>query len=181
MDTGYKVGDAMTANPVTIKQSASLKQCADLMAKKHVGSVLVEDKGKIVGVLSEQDIVRKAVAKGTAGKKKVKDLMEKDLVTIAPDKDIFEAIRVMRDYNIRHLPVMAKDQFLGLITMKDILKIEPDLFELLVEKFEIRESRKKPAFKVGEREGLCEICGEYADELASVEGIQVCPKCEEEL
>jgi CBS domain-containing protein len=181
METGYKVGDAITKNPITIKPSASLKQCADLMAKKHVGSILVEEKGKIVGILSEQDIVRKAVAKGVAAKKKVKDVMATKLITISPDKDVFDAIRVMRDYNIRHLPVMNKDQFVGLVTMKDILKIEPDLFDLLVEKFEVRGQARKPAFKVGEREGVCELCGEYAEELASVDGIQVCEKCEDEL
>jgi len=181
MDTGYKVGDAMTINPITIRADASLKKCAELMAKKHIGSVLVEDKGKIIGVLSEQDIVRKAVAKGVAGKKKVKDIMETKLVTIAPDADIFEAIRTMRERNIRHLPVMNQDEFLGLVTMKDILKIEPDLFDLLVEKFEIREAEKRPAFSMPEKEGVCEICGEYAEELASVDGVQVCPKCEKEL
>lgn len=181
METGYKVGDAMTQKPVMISPTATLKQCADLMAKKHIGSVLVEEKDKIVGVLSEQDIVRKAVAKGTAGKKKVKDIMEKNLITVSPDKDIFEAIRIMRDYNIRHLPVMHKGKFVGLVTMKDILKIEPDLFELLVEKFEIREEQKKPAHKIGENEGVCELCGEYAENLSTVDGIQVCPKCEEEL
>jgi CBS domain-containing protein len=179
MDTGYKVGDAITKNPVTIKSSASLKQCADLMAKKHIGSVLVEEKGEIVGILSEQDIVRKAVAKGTAGKKKVKDLMETNLVTITPDKDLFEAIRVMRDHNIRHLPVMHKGKFLGLVTMKDILKLEPDLFDLLVAKFEVREEGK--ILRAKEDEGVCELCGEYTETLEYTDGIQVCPDCKEEL
>ncbi|MBW3004910.1 CBS domain-containing protein [Candidatus Woesearchaeota archaeon] len=179
METGYKVGDAITKNPITIKAGASLKQCADLMAKKHIGSVLVEEKGQIVGILSEQDIVRKAVAKGTAGKKKVKDLMETNLVTITPDKDLFEAIRVMRDHNIRHLPVMYKGKFLGLITMKDILKIEPDLFDLLVERFEVREERK--ILRQRDDEGVCELCGEYAREITNIEGINVCPNCEDEL
>lgn len=179
METGYKVGDAITTNPVTIKPGASLKQCATLMAKKHVGSILVEEKGEIIGILSEQDIVRKAVAKGTAGKKKVKDLMEKNLITIAPDKDLFEAIRVMRDYNIRHLPVMHKGKFLGLVTMKDVLKMEPDLFDLLIAKFEVREEGKILSAK--ENEGVCELCGQYTETLEYVDGIQVCPDCKEEV
>ena len=179
METGYKVGDAITKNPITLKPGASLKQCADLMAKKHVGSVLIEEKGKIVGILSEQDIVRKAVAKGIAGKKKVKDIMEKNLVTITPDKDLFDAIRVMRDHNIRHLPVVYKSKFLGLITMKDILKLEPDLFDLLIEKFEVREERK--ILRTEAEEGVCELCGEYTKEIKSIEGINVCPNCEDEL
>lgn len=180
MDTGYKVGDAITRNPITIKPGASLKQCAELMAKKHVGSILVEEKGELIGILSEQDIVRKAVAKGTAGKKKVKDIMETKLITITPDKDLFDAIRVMRDHNIRHLPVMHEKEFLGLITMKDILKLEPDLFDLLVEKFEVREE-SRILETAGENEGVCELCGEYTKTLEYTDGIQVCPDCKDEL
>lgn len=182
METGYKVCDAMTEHPVTISPNATLKQCADLMAKKHVGSILVEEEGKIVGILSEQDIVRKAVAKGLpTGVKKVKDIMEEKLVTISPEKDIFDALTMMRDYNIRHLPVMGNGKFMGLVTMKDILKIEPDLFDILVEKFEIREEEKKPVYKARDQEGLCELCGEYAEDLESADGSKVCPDCKEEL
>ena len=109
----------------------------------------------------------------------VLDLMEKNLVTITPEKDLFEAIRVMRDHNIRHLPVMYKGKFLGLVTMKDILKLEPDLFDLLVKKFEVREERK--ILQTETEEGVCELCGEYAKEITNIDGITVCPNCEDEL
>ena len=179
MKTGYKVGDAMTQNPIKIKSDASLKKCADLMAKQHIGSVLVEDKGKIVGVLSEQDIVRKAVAKGTAGKKKVRDVMETDLVTITSDKDIFEAIRVMRNYNIRHLPVLDNDdQMIGYITLKTILKIEPALIANIVDRIDMAEARASPLQNLPTNEGLCELCGIYSENLAkSDDGAMSCRHC----
>ena len=179
MKTGIKVIDAMTEHPVTISSNATLKQAAALMAERHVGSLLVEEDKKVVGILSEQDIVRKAVAKGNIGLFKVKNIMEEHLITISPDKDIFEAIITMRDHNIRHLPVMDKGKFYGLVTTKDILKIEPDLFDLLVEKIELREAERKPINRMTDKEGTCELCGQFSQELTEEDGSQMCTKCRE--
>jgi len=74
----------------------------------------------------------------------VENFMEKRLITIAPEVDIFDAINMMSEYNIRHLPVMSDNKMIGFVTLKDILKIEPELFELLVDKFELRETERKP-------------------------------------
>ncbi|MBW2970751.1 CBS domain-containing protein [Candidatus Woesearchaeota archaeon] len=57
---------------------------------------------------------------------------------------MYDSLVLMRDYNIRHLPVVHKKELVGYLTIKDILKIEPQLFELIVEKFELREEHRKP-------------------------------------
>lgn len=143
--TGYIVADAMTREPVTISANKTLRDAAKLMAKEHVGALLIKEEDKILGIISEQDIVRKAVAAlGNPSKRKIKEIMAENLITTTPDEDIFEALRIMKDYNIRHLPVMHQGKFVGLVTMKDILKIEPDLYEILVEKIELREAERKP-------------------------------------
>jgi CBS domain-containing protein len=179
MKTGYKVGDCMTMHPVTVKKSTSLKECADLMADKHVGSLLVEEKGKIVGIVTEQDMVRKAMAKLLEpAKTPVEQIMETDLFTISPDKDLYDALKLMSESNIRHLPVIDKGKFVGFLTIKDILKIQPQLFELIVEKFELREEGRKPVF-AGESEGVCDICGNFSSDLQDVEGQSLCPQCKE--
>ncbi|HLC32791.1 MAG TPA: CBS domain-containing protein [Candidatus Nanoarchaeia archaeon] len=145
MNTGYTVADALTEQPVTISPAKTLRDAAKVMAKEHVGALLVKDKETVCGIITEQDIVRKGVAgAGNAAARKVSDIMERKLITIDPSEDIFEALRIMRDENIRHLPVFANGQFAGLVTMKDILKIEPDLYEILVEKIELREAQRKP-------------------------------------
>ncbi|MBN1644527.1 CBS domain-containing protein [Candidatus Woesearchaeota archaeon] len=179
MKTGFKVIEAMTQNPIKIGSNATLRNAANLMAEMHVGSLLVEENKKIIGVMSEQDIVRKAVAKGNAGRFLVKHVMERELITISPEKDIFEAITLMRDYNIRHLPVMHDGKFYGLVTAKDILKIEPDLFELMVDKIELKEEKRKPIYNISEREGICELCGEYSEEIIPVDGSLMCSRCRE--
>ncbi|MBU1199508.1 MAG: CBS domain-containing protein [Nanoarchaeota archaeon] len=179
MKTGYKVGDAMTINPITVTADISLKECAEIMDKKHVGSLLVKDDGKISGIITEQDMVRKAMAKLLdPAKTTVKEIMETELMTIAPDKDIFDALTKMRDYNIRHLPVIEKGKFVGFLTIKDILKIQPQLFELIVEKFELKEESRKPVFGGGDDEGVCEICGNYSDDIQEAgNGQKVCSQC----
>lgn len=145
MKTGYKVIDAMTTKPVSIDQATSLLDCARTMDENHVGAVVVKDDNTSLGIITEQDIVRKVVAKGINPLvEKAKDYMEKNLVTISPDKDIYDALISMRDNNIRHLPVVEDNKMVGLLTIKDILKIEPQLFELIVEKFELKEEARKP-------------------------------------
>ena len=143
--TGYTVGDAMTMNPITIPGNKTLRDAAKIMSKEHVGSLLVTEEGKIIGIVTERDIVKKAVALlGNPSLKKVKEVMATDLVTTTPEEDIFEAIRIMRDYNFRHLPVKHNGKIVGLVTLKDILKIEPDLYEIMVEKIQLREEERKP-------------------------------------
>ncbi len=145
VSTGYTVADAMTQEPVVISPNKTLREASKIMAKEHVGALLVKEEDKIIGILTEQDIVRRGVAgTGNTALKKVREIMETNLTTTTPDEDIFEALRIMRDYNIRHLPVMHGGKFVGLVTLKDILKIEPDLYEIMVEKIELREAERKP-------------------------------------
>lgn len=145
MKTGYTVGDAMTMNPITISSKKTLRDAAKIMRDEHVGSLLVTEDKNIIGIVTERDIVKKAVAAtGNPALRKVKEVMATDLVTTTPDEDIFEAIRIMKDYNFRHLPVKHQGKIVGLVTMKDILKIEPDLYEILVEKIKLREAERKP-------------------------------------
>jgi CBS domain-containing protein len=177
MKTGYKVCDAMTRSPVSIDNSITLDKSAKIMEENHVGALLVRDNGKLLGLLTEQDIVRRAIAKGKDPKKtKVKDIMVTKLKTIAPEKDIYDALMVMRDMNIRHLPVMDGKKMMGLLTLKDILKIQPQLFEIMVEKFELREEENKPIFGEGE-EGVCESCGRKSKHLNDIKGTLLCSEC----
>jgi hypothetical protein len=61
--------------------------------------------------------------------------------------------------------------------LKDILKIQPQLFELLVDKFEIREEESKPLHTEPEDEGVCQMCGKYAEKLFDKEGALICVDC----
>ena len=178
MKTGYKVYDCMTTKPISVSSDASLKECAKVMAKHHVGALVIKDNHQSKGLITEQDIVRKVLAKGTNPlTKNVKDFMETKLITIGPNDDIYEALIKMRDENIRHLPVVDKGSMVGLLTLKDVLKIEPSLFELLVEKFELREETRKPIDRIIQREAICQGCGAYAEDIKKIKGSLLCERC----
>ena len=170
----------MTLHPITVSKDISISECARIMSDRHVGSLLLSDKGKLCGLATEQDIVRKALAEGKSpGSTKAEEVMVRidDLLTISPGKDIYEALTTMRDYNIRHLPVMDQGGLVGFLTIKDILKIQPQLFEILVEKFEIRESERKPIITGGDESMLCEECNSYSEDLEDIDGVKLCQEC----
>ena len=176
MKSGYKVADAMTINPISINPDMTLLECAKIMSEKHVGTVVVKDWNSL-GILTEQDIVRKAVANGVDVNERVKDFTEKNLIIIAPDADVYDALIKMRDNNIRHLPVVENNEMVGLLTIKDILKIEPELFELIVEKFELKEESRKPINRIIPTEGICQVCGEYSEKVEETNGVVLCGNC----
>ncbi|MBI4151005.1 CBS domain-containing protein [Candidatus Woesearchaeota archaeon] len=135
MKTGVRVEKVMTKHPITVPPGTSLQKCARLMTAKHVGSLLVKDGPGVVGIITEQDIVRKAVGKNLSPATHVDDIMEMKLVFVSQKQDVADAILKMRKHNIRHLPVMdAREQFVGFVTSKDILRIQPDLFRILAKK-----------------------------------------------
>ena len=178
MKTGYKVYDCMTTKPISITSDISLEECAKVMAQNHVGALVIKENHISKGLITEQDIVRKVIAKGVNPlTKKVKDFMETKLITIGTNDDIYDALIKMRDYNIRHLPVVDKGKMVGLLTLKDVLKIEPSLFELLVEKFELREETRKPIDRIIQREAICQGCGAYAEDIKKVKGSLLCERC----
>jgi signal-transduction protein with cAMP-binding, CBS, and nucleotidyltransferase domain len=144
MKTGVKVMDAMTKSPIIVNSNLSIKDCCKIMLKESVGGVIVKDKNGI-GIITEKDIIEKVVAKNLDPEKTTaKKIMTKNMVIISPEKDIYDAIIKMRDKDVRRLPVIHDGELIGLLTEKDILKIEPSLFDLLVERYEIREEDKKP-------------------------------------
>jgi signal-transduction protein with cAMP-binding, CBS, and nucleotidyltransferase domain len=168
----------MTEKPITVSPGITIQECAKIMSEQHVGALLVKKNGSLLGIITEQDIVRKSVINNDKPSvRKALDVMEKEMHTIEPEKDIFEALVKMKERNIRHLPVVASSRMIGLLTLKDVLKIEPQLFDLLVEKFEIRESERKPINNQEEKEGICQECGKYSEELFEKEGVLKCSRC----
>jgi CBS domain-containing protein len=143
MQTGYRVMDIMTNKPVTTSRDMTLKDAAALLSKEDVNSLLLVENNQAVGIITDEDIVRKCVALGLDSKKlKVKDIASMDIITISPDKDVYEALSLMRESGIRQLPVVDKE-LIGFLTLKDILKIQPDLIDLWMENYEIREESRK--------------------------------------
>lgn len=145
--TEYKVIDAMTLNPVRTGPDTTILECAQIMKSTNVGSILIFEANKLLGILTEWDVTRKVVAENKDPKTTLaSSIMTTNVTSINPSANLFEAINIMAQLDIKHLPVMDNGEFMGFMTSNDILKIEPALFEILLDEIELRESERKPLY-----------------------------------
>lgn len=132
METGYTVEQVMTRNVLKISQDTKIIDCAKAMAQKEVGSAIILEQDKVIGIITEQDLARKVMAKGLDPENtSVSEIMTKDPYTVDPDKDIYYAMVDMGKKKIKHLPVIRNGNLQGIVTFKDIIKIEPDLIDIV--------------------------------------------------
>ena len=95
----------------------------ELMAEKNIGALLVLEADKLIGIFSERDYARKVILKGKASKNTaVKEIMSTKVLHVGPDQSIEECMALMTDKRIRHLPVLAGDELLGIISIGDVVK-----------------------------------------------------------
>ncbi len=134
--------DAMTKKPISVTPEETVRNSTQMMLDKHVGSLLVKEGENLLGFLTERDLVRLISMGVDPNTTKVRQIMTTKIVTISPEKDIYEAILLMNKENVRRLPVMVNEKIIGLITLRDVLTIQPTLFELILDRVSISESRK---------------------------------------
>lgn len=180
MKTDIKVGDIMTRNFVYVKPETSLIDCAREMKRKRVGSLILMDGSELKGILTEGDIIW-ALSKKNVKLDSVKasDIASRKVATITPDVDVIEAINRMKTTKFKWLPVIANKKVVGMLTIKDVLRIEPSLIESAVEIMSIREeTEKRSRVKSDDFEGLCEECGNF-DSLSKIDEKLLCDACKD--
>lgn len=132
MENSYKVADIMVKDVQTTTPGETVLTCAKTMAEKRVGCLVVLEEEKVVGILTEQDLARKVVAGGLNPETtKVSEIMSSSVETTEPERDLRTATDLMGKTEVKHLPVVAEGKLLGIITAKDIVRIQPSLIELL--------------------------------------------------
>ncbi len=144
MRTGVRVREIMTRKPITASKDCSIRFCAQVMKEKNVGSLLITQDQHLLGVLTKSDIITEIVAEGRLpASVPAEEIMTQEIITIHPDKDLYHALVLMKNNDIRHLPVIEQDALIGYITIKDIIKINPALFELIRDTIYLREEERK--------------------------------------
>src|SRR3989344_2032610 len=145
MKIGIKVGDIMTRDFVSVKPEISIEEAARTMIKKRVGSLILEQEKKLVGLVTERDILWAIVKMRNTNLNNVKvgDIANRKVITIHPSADLYEALEKMKKSKYRWLPVVIEGKITGFLTLKDIIKIEPSLFEIAREGFQIKEEQNK--------------------------------------
>jgi CBS domain-containing protein len=122
-----KVADYMSHDVHSIHRAATIKEAGALLQKYKVGSLIVDDGSRYVGIVTDSDLSRKAVAKGLdPNNTTVMACMSKSLVTIEEDEPLAEAMSVMKKQGIRHLPVTADGTIIGVLSVSDLLRAFTD-------------------------------------------------------
>jgi len=107
----------------SITADAPVIEAVRAMADKHVGALLVMDESKLVGIISERDYARKCVLMGrSSSDTPVRDIMSAPVITITPQESVEDAMRVMTNQRIRHLPVLGGGKVMGVVSIGDLVK-----------------------------------------------------------
>jgi CBS domain-containing protein len=106
-----------------VAPGASVIDAIRLMAEKHVGALLVMDGKRLVGIISERDYARKVILQGrSSATTAVREIMTTQVVTLSPDHDVNDAMHLMTEHRIRHLPVVRGETVVGVVSIGDLVK-----------------------------------------------------------
>ncbi len=124
-ELSIRVSDIMSVPPIVAHYTTPIADVAKLMYENRIGSVmLVDDNSVLVGILTERDLVKFVASERASRNDPAYTIMSRNPVTIDPNSRIYDALRKMREYNIRHLPVVDKDgKPLGMISLRDLIDL----------------------------------------------------------
>ena len=117
---------------LTIEPSGRASEAVKVMAEQNLGSLIVLDQGRMVGVLTFREVLQAMAQRGqAAGEVRVADIMVRDPVTAEPDMEVNDLRRAMLDSGARYLPVVLEGKLLGVISFRDVAKavLEEQEFE----------------------------------------------------
>lgn len=116
-----QVNGVMTPGPTTCQPEASVVDAAKVMAQEDVGSIPIVEGDRLVGVVTDRDIVIRVVAEGRdLQSTTVGEIASRDLVTISPDDDLDRVLELMAQNQVRRLPVVEGDMLVGIVAQRDI-------------------------------------------------------------
>ena len=125
-----KIKDFRIRKPLIIKKGETLKATLKKMKKDRRGSVLIESKGKLVGIFTERDLLTRVLPDQVSLSKKIDDFMSTKIATLSPDDSMAKAISIMNENGVRHVPIVNKKKLTieGIISVRDVLDYLADHF-----------------------------------------------------
>jgi CBS domain-containing protein len=174
-ETRVPLGDIMRRNPTMISIEANVAQAAKAMCHDEVGSVIIVKKEKPIGIVTEEDINCKVVAKDLKPSSvRVDEIMSTPLITVSADKTVGDAAHMMVKHKVRRLPVIdTSHKVIGIVTVRDLLTVSNELNELLADLIEIN---REEIVEVG----MCQRCSQMSDDLKRIDNVILCSRCREE-
>ncbi len=123
-----QIGEIIEGRSLVYARPAdTVRDVARTMSDRHVGAIAVLDAGKLVGIFSERDVLTRIVAEGRDPEStRVDSVMTRDIMVANPTDDINEALQKMHACNCRHLPVVLSGNLVGMISIRDLLRVDDD-------------------------------------------------------
>lgn len=174
-ETRVPLREVMNGRLTTIGIEATIAKAAKAMCHDQVGSVIILDHNKPIGIVTEEDIACKVVAKDLKPSTvHVNDIMSTPLITVSADKTVGDAAKMMVKHKVRRLPIIDDHhKVIGIVTVRDLLAVSNEQNDLLMDLIEInREETVDP--------GMCGRCSQMSDDLKRVDGVMLCSRCREE-
>jgi CBS domain-containing protein len=113
--------DVVKPDFITVAPEDTLGEVAERMTQQNVGSVIVKDHGRLIGILTERDMLRAMAARVHTSEARVRMWMTADPVTAPADMDLDEAAQVMLEHGFRHLPVVDGETVLGVVSLRRVI------------------------------------------------------------
>jgi len=124
---GKSIKEVMTSDVRACKPNANVVEAAKLMAKEDVGPIPVVEGGRLVGLVTDRDIVVRVIAEGRDPKSTtVGEIASRDLVTVSPDENLDDALKLLADQQVRRLPVVDGERLVGIVAQADIARLGKD-------------------------------------------------------
>ena len=128
------IAEKLVRPVVTIDESRSALEAAILMAEQFIGSVVVTSAAKVTGILTERDLIMRVVGKGlNPDRVTIKDVMTTDLIRVGPEDSSSHCLNLLKEHRCRHLLVFNGGEFLGIVSLRDMVALLVDEKEELIE------------------------------------------------
>jgi len=178
------VSDIMTRQLISVKPDTTLLNCAKILIKKKIGSLLLIEDKKLRGLISTQDILWAVVKKSPSDLSKIKalEISPRKLITTKPEAKLEDVVKKIKKFRFEKIPVVKNGEAVGIVTLGDIVNFYPEInpqfkeFDLVKEETEKLKRLEGAKERVAFRDGICEECGDRGP-LYRVNGMLVCASC----
>ena len=116
------IGDLMTKDVLEVAPEDTLGEAAERMVERGVGSVVVSDYGRLIGILTERDLTRAVAGRTHSSEARVREWMTPDPVTLPASASPREAAEIMLEQRFRHIPVVEGDRAIGIVSIRDVAR-----------------------------------------------------------
>jgi CBS domain-containing protein len=124
---GTSIKEVMTRDVRACEPNATVAEAAKVMAQEDVGPVPIVEDGRLAGLVTDRDIVVRVVAEGRdPNATTVGEIASTELVTVSPDDDLDEALKLLAERQVRRLPVVEGDRLVGIVAQADIARLGKD-------------------------------------------------------